>query len=40
MFQDATKLEFYSQKLDASLFVFGNHNKKRNEETSQAIPAI
>jgi hypothetical protein len=27
--QDATKLEFYSQKLDASLFAFGNHSKKR-----------
>jgi hypothetical protein len=29
MLQDATKLEFYSQKLDASLFAFGNHSKKR-----------
>jgi hypothetical protein len=29
--QDATKLEFYSQKLDASLFAFGNHSKKRQE---------
>lgn len=28
-FEDGTKLEFFSQKLDASLFVFGNHNKKR-----------
>eukprot|EP00088_Acartia_fossae_P016109 TRINITY_DN18982_c0_g1_i2.p1 TRINITY_DN18982_c0_g1~~TRINITY_DN18982_c0_g1_i2.p1 ORF type:complete len:328 (-),score=70.56 TRINITY_DN18982_c0_g1_i2:129-1112(-) len=28
-FEDATKLEFYSKKLDASLFAFGNHNKKR-----------
>jgi hypothetical protein len=31
MLQDATKLEFYSQKLDASLFAFGNHSKKRQE---------
>lgn len=28
-FEDATKLEFYAKKLDASLFVFGSHNKKR-----------
>jgi len=28
-FEDCTKLEFYSKKLDASLFVFGSHNKKR-----------
>jgi len=28
-FEDATKLEFFSQKHDSSLFVFGNHNKKR-----------
>ncbi|XP_023336134.1 ribosome production factor 2 homolog [Eurytemora carolleeae] len=28
-FEDATKFEFYGRKLDASLFVFGSHNKKR-----------
>jgi len=28
-FEDANKLEFFGKKLDASLFVFGNHNKKR-----------
>jgi len=28
-FEDSTKLEFFSQKHDSSLFVFGNHNKKR-----------
>jgi len=28
-FEDATKLEFFSKKLDSSLFLFGNHNKKR-----------
>jgi len=28
-FEDANSLEFFGQKLDASLFVFGNHNKKR-----------
>jgi len=28
-FEDATKLEFFAQKNDASLFMFGNHNKKR-----------
>jgi len=28
-FEDATKLEFFSQKNDCSLFLFGNHNKKR-----------
>ena len=27
--KDATKFEFYGRKLDASLFVFGSHNKKR-----------
>jgi len=28
-FEDASKLEFYGKKLDASLFVFGSTNKKR-----------
>merc|ERR1712183_450512 len=28
-FEDATKLEFFCQKNDSSLFMFGNHNKKR-----------
>jgi len=28
-FEDATKLEFFSKKNDSSLFMFGNHNKKR-----------
>ena len=28
-FEDATKMEFFCQKNDASLFMFGNHNKKR-----------
>eukprot|EP00088_Acartia_fossae_P053365 TRINITY_DN6073_c0_g1_i1.p1 TRINITY_DN6073_c0_g1~~TRINITY_DN6073_c0_g1_i1.p1 ORF type:complete len:343 (+),score=124.95 TRINITY_DN6073_c0_g1_i1:37-1029(+) len=28
-FEDFSKLEFYSKKLDASLFCFGSHNKKR-----------
>jgi len=28
-FEDYTKLEFFAKKLDASLFVFGSHNKKR-----------
>ncbi|CAL1264190.1 unnamed protein product [Larinioides sclopetarius] len=27
--EDATKLEFFCQKSDASLFMFGSHNKKR-----------
>jgi ribosome production factor 2 len=28
-FEDATKVEFFCQKNDSSLFMFGNHNKKR-----------
>jgi ribosome production factor 2 len=28
-FEDATSLEFFSKKHDASLFAFGNHSKKR-----------
>jgi len=28
-FEDVTKLEFFCQKNDSSLFMFGNHNKKR-----------
>jgi len=28
-FEDATKLEFFGKKNDSSLFIFGNHNKKR-----------
>lgn len=28
-FEDHTKLEFFAKKFDASLFVFGNSNKKR-----------
>lgn len=28
-FEDETPLEFFSQKSDASLFVFGSHSKKR-----------
>jgi len=28
-FEDHTKIEQFSKKLDKSLFVFGNHNKKR-----------
>ena len=28
-FEDATKIEFFCKKHDASLFAFGNHNKKR-----------
>jgi len=28
-FEDATKLEFFCKKEDSSLFMFGNHNKKR-----------
>ena len=28
-FEDATSLEFFSAKNDASLFAFGSHNKKR-----------
>jgi len=28
-FEDATKMEFFCQKNDSSLFMFGNHNKKR-----------
>lgn len=28
-FEDATSLEFYSDKNDTSLFMFGNHTKKR-----------
>jgi len=28
-FEDATSLEFFSRKLDAALFAFGSHNKKR-----------
>ncbi|EDV24757.1 uncharacterized protein TRIADDRAFT_56868 [Trichoplax adhaerens] len=28
-FEDQTSLEFFSKKSDASLFVFGNHTKKR-----------
>jgi hypothetical protein len=42
MLQDATKLEFYSQKLDASLFAFGNHSKKRQDylESSLFFPVL
>lgn len=28
-FEDVSKIEFFSQKCDASLFAFGSHNKKR-----------
>ena len=28
-FEDATSLEFYSEKNDTALFMFGNHTKKR-----------
>jgi len=28
-FEDPTSLEFFARKLDAALFVFGSHNKKR-----------
>jgi len=28
-FEDATKMEFFAKKNDSSLFMFGNHNKKR-----------
>jgi ribosome production factor 2 len=28
-FEDPSSLEFFSQKCDSSLFVFGSHNKKR-----------
>jgi len=28
-FEDASKLEFFAKKHDSSLFMFGNHNKKR-----------
>jgi hypothetical protein len=28
-FEEPSKLEFFSQKCDASLFMFGSHNKKR-----------
>lgn len=28
-FEDTTKVEFFCQKNDSSLFMFGNHNKKR-----------
>jgi len=27
-FEDATKLEFFAQKNDASLFMFGNHIRR------------
>ncbi|KAL7889118.1 hypothetical protein AOLI_G00040920 [Acnodon oligacanthus] len=28
-FEDSTSLEFFSKKMDCSLFLFGSHNKKR-----------
>ena len=28
-FENATQLEFFCKKTDASLFAFGNHSKKR-----------